>query len=178
LPFTFGVKLNDYGAHSFDALCFPGDSIKEVYKEDIFVGYRWFDTKNVAVMYPFGYGLTYTTFEYVNLKTDREKFGKNEVITISLELKNTGKVAAEEVPQVYIHRINSKVEWPLKELKSFTRIALNPGENKTVNLEIPVKNLQYWNEKKHEWQDDLGKIELQVGTSAGEIKLKQEVTLK
>ena len=148
------------------------------YSEESLVGYRWFDTKKIKVMYSFGYGLTYTTFQYGNLKTDQKKYGKDDVITLSVELKNTGKVAADEVAQVYVHRINPSVEWPEKELKAFSRIPLNPGESKTVKLEIPVKKLQYWNETKQAWDDDLCNIELQAGTSAGEIKLKKEVTLK
>jgi len=149
-----------------------------LYSEESLVGYRWFDTKNVQVMYPFGYGLTYTTFEYANLKTDKKKYGKDDVIAITVELKNSGKVAADEVAQVYVHRINPSVEWPQKELKAFSRVLLNPGEGKTVTLEIPVKDLKYWNEKKHTWDDDLCNIELQVGASAGEIKLKKEIELK
>lgn len=129
-------------------------------------------------MYPFGYGLTYTTFNYSVLKTNREKYGENDVISVSFELKNKGKVAAEEVVQAYVHRINPSVEWPEKELKAFSRIALNPGESKIVSLEIPVKNLQYWNESKHAWDDDLCNLELQVGASAGDIKLRKEVALK
>jgi len=148
------------------------------YSEESLLGYRWFDTKKVPVMYPFGAGLTYTTFEYANLKTDKEKYGKNDVISISIELKNSGKMLADEVVQVYIHRINSSVEWPQKELKAFSRVTLNPNENKTVKLEIPVENLRFWNEKIHKWDDDLCKIELMVGASAGDIKLKKEVTLK
>ena len=148
------------------------------YSEESLLGYRWFDTKKVPVMYPFGAGLTYTTFEYANLKTDKEKYGKNDVIILTVELKNTGKMVADEVAQVYIHRINSKVEWPQKELKAFSRVTLNPNENKTVKLEIPVENLRFWNEKIHKWDDDLCKIELLVGASAGDIKLKKEVTLK
>ena len=148
------------------------------YSEESLVGYRWFDTKKVQPMYPFGYGLTYTTFEYGKLTTDKTKYGKNDVIAVSVEVKNTGKVAADEVVQVYVHRINPSVEWPEKELKAFSRVPLNPGESKTVKLEIPVKNLQYWNEKKHAWDDDLCKLELQVGASAGDIKLKKEVGLK
>jgi len=149
-----------------------------LYSEESLVGYRWFDTKNVQVMYPFGYGLTYTTFEYANLKTDKKKYGKDDVIAISVELKNSGKVTADEVAQVYVHRINPSVEWPQKELKAFSRVSLNPGESKTVTLEIPVKNLKYWNETKQAWDDDLCNIELQIGASAGEIKLKKEINLK
>ncbi len=149
-----------------------------LYSEESLVGYRWFDTKKINVMYPFGYGLTYTTFEYANLKTDKKKYGKDDVIAISVELKNSGKVAADEVAQVYVHRINPSVEWPQKELKAFSRVSLNPGESKTVTLEIPVKNLKYWNETKQAWDDDLCNMEIQVGASAGEIKLKKEINLK
>ena len=87
-------------------------------------------------------------------------------------------MAADEVVQVYIHRVNPSVEWPNKELKAFSRVPFNPGESKTVKLTIPVKNLKYWNEAKHAWDDDLCNIELLVGASAGEIKLKKEIVLK
>ena len=93
-------------------------------------------------------------------------------------MKNTGAAAAEEVAQVYVHRINPSVEWPYKELKAFSRVALNPGESKVVALEIPVKSLQYWNEKRHAWDDDLCDIEILVGASAGDIKLKKTIHLK
>jgi beta-glucosidase len=205
LPFTLPVKLEDSPAYALgnypqgvkkadvfanlvaetEAVDKPkeeaakgNDPNTAYYSEESLVGYRWFDTKKLPVMYPFGYGLTYTTFEYKNLKTDKAKYGKNDVIAVSVEVKNTGKMAADEVVQVYVHRINPAVEWPEKELKAFSRVPLNPGESKTVKLEIPVKNLQYWNEKKHTWDNDLCNIELQVGASAGDVILKKEVGLK
>jgi len=208
LPFTLPIKLEDSpayalgnypqgkkGADIFANLVSETDSVGKTkdnksdetvkndpntayYSEESLVGYRWFDTKNVPVMYPFGYGLTYTTFEYASLSADKEKYGKEDKITLSFKLKNTGNMASEEVVQAYIHRINPMVEWPYKELKSFSRVPLNPGESKTVTLEIPVKNLQYWNETIHDWDDDLCSIELQVGASSGDIKLKKEVALK
>lgn len=204
LPFTLPVKLEDSPAYAlgnypqdaksadiFANLVSETESAEKakerikrdarntaVYSEESLVGYRWFDTKKIPVMYPFGYGLTYTTFSYSNLKTDKQKYGKNDIITVSLEIKNTGKVASDEVPQVYVHRVNPSVEWPEKELKTFDRVALNPGETKTVTLKIPVKSLQYWNEKKQAWDDDLCTIQLFAGASAGDIKLKKEITLK
>ena len=205
LPFTLPIKLEDSPAYALgnypqgvkkadvfanlvaetEAVDKPKDEAAKgndpntaYYSEESLVGYRWFDTKKLPVMYPFGYGLTYTTFEYKNLKTDKAKYGKNDVITVSVDLKNTGKMAADEVVQAYVHRINPSVEWPEKELKAFSRVALNPGESKTVTLEIPVKNLKYWNEKKHAWDNNLCNIELQVGASAGDIILKKEVKLK
>ena len=149
-----------------------------VYSEESLVGYRWYDTKNVEVMYPFGYGLTYTTFNYSNLKTDRAKYGKNDVITLSFVLKNTGDVSADEVVQAYVHRINPSVEWPQKELKAFSRVTLGTGESRTVTLTIPVSNLMYWNETTHAWDHDLCNIELLVGASAGDIRLAKQVSLK
>ena len=205
LPFTLPIKLEDSPAYALgnypqgakkadvfanlvaeteavdkqkDEAAKGNDPNTAYYSEESLVGYRWFDTKKLPVMYPFGYGLTYTSFEYGKLATDKSKYGKNDVIAVSVEIKNTGKVAADEVVQVYVHRINPSVEWPEKELKAFSRVPLNPGESKTVKLEIPVKNLQYWNEKKHTWDDDLCNLELQVGASAGDIKLKKEVGLK
>ena len=148
------------------------------YSEESLVGYRWFDTRNIPVMYPFGFGLTYTTFDYTGLNTNKEKYGKNDRINLSFLLKNTGKMAADEVVQAYIHRLNPSVEWPAKELKAFSRVALNPGESKTVTLRIPVKNLRYWNEKKQAWTDDPCRLELMVGASAGDIRLKKEIRLK
>ncbi|MBN1559832.1 glycoside hydrolase family 3 C-terminal domain-containing protein [candidate division KSB1 bacterium] len=154
-----------------------GDPNTAIYSEGSLVGYRWFDTKDMPVMYSFGHGLTYTTFEYAGLKTDREKYGKNDVIALSFELKNTGAVAADEVVQVYVHRINPSVEWPSKELKAFSRVSLDAGESNWVTLDIPIKNLQYWNEAAHAWADDLCDIELLVGASAGDIRLQKEIIL-
>ena len=204
LPFTLPVKLEDSPAYAlgnypqdaksadiFANLVSETESAEKakerikrdakntaVYSEESLVGYRWFDTKNIKVMYPFGYGLTYTTFQYANLKTNQEKYGKGDVIVVSVDVKNTGKTTADEVAQVYVHRVNPSVEWPEKELKAFSRVTLNPGESKIVKLEIPVKSLQYWNEKKQAWDDDLCKIQVLVGASAGDVKLKKEITLK
>lgn len=206
LPFTLPVRLEDSPAYALgnypqgekSADVFTnlvaktesdGKTIREentqkndpntaYYSEESLVGYRWYDTKNISVMYPFGYGLTYTTFTYSNLTTDKKEYGPTETISLTFELKNTGKTAAEEVVQVYVHRINPSVEWPHKELKAFVRVALNAGETKSVKLEVPVKNLMYWNEKKGAWDNDLCNIELLVGASAGDIKLKKEVVLK
>ena len=207
LPFTLPVKLEDspaYSLHNYpqgnknsdvfanlvsktDA---AGKGVQEpdrsqksdpnsaFYSEESLVGYRWYDTKNIPVMYPFGHGLTYTTFEYSNLKVNKKKYGQNDIITVSVNLKNTGEMAAEEVVQVYVHRINPTVEWPEKELKAFSRIPLIPAESKTIKLLIPVKDLMYWNEKTHSWDNDLCKLEILVGSSSRDIKLKKEVIIK
>jgi len=208
LPFTLPVKLEDSPAFALDNYSpgpgrrdiFAGvvsetnatgnaekketeqgiaeDPNVAYYSEESLVGYRWFDTKNVPVMYPFGYGLTFTTFEYSAITTDKEKYGKRDIISVSFELKNIGSLAADEVVQAYVHRINPTVEWPYKELKAFSRVPLEPGETKTVTLEIPVKDLRYWNESIHTWDDDPCDIEILVGASAGDIKLKKQIMFK
>ncbi len=207
LPFTIPVKLedspayalgnypqNDRNADVFANLVSTGDTTSQnrearakamkgdpdnaYYTEESLVGYRWFDTKKVPVMYPFGHGLTYTSFEYSNLKTDKKTYGENDVITITFKLQNTGGMAADEVVQAYVHRIDPIVEWPLKELKAFKRITLDPGESQTVSLSIPVKRLMYWNETKHAWDNDLCRMELLVGASAADTRLKRKIRLR
>jgi beta-glucosidase len=158
-----------------DAARDPNDAY---YSEESLVGYRWYDTKNIPVMYPFGHGMTYTTFEYSSIATDKEKYGKRDDISVSFILKNSGPEPAEEVVQAYIHRVNPSVDWPYKELKAFSRILLQPGENKTVTLMIPVRNLRYWNETIQDWDDDRCNIDILVGASAGDIKLQKQVSLK
>ncbi|HLN20565.1 MAG TPA: glycoside hydrolase family 3 C-terminal domain-containing protein [Bacteroidales bacterium] len=205
LPFTIPVKLEDSPAYALGN--FPQGNISSdvftslvsgsennsarqntektvkdpntaYYSEESLVGYRWYDTKNVPVMYPFGHGLTYTTFEYTNLTTDKENYGKNDVILLSFNLRNSGSMTAEEVVQAYVHRIDGSVVWPEKELKAFSRIQVNPGDAQTVSLEIPVKNLRFWSDSNHEWDNDPCRIELLLGSSAGDIKLKKEIRLK
>ncbi len=148
------------------------------YSEESLVGYRWFDTKKIAVMYPFGHGLTYTRFGYSNLKTDRKTYGPADVIRITFKLKNSGEMLADEVVQAYVHRIDPSVEWPEKELKAFERVTLAPGETTTVSLTVPVKSLSFWNESKQAWDYDPCRIELMVGASATDTRLQREVRLK
>ncbi|HPE58383.1 MAG TPA: glycoside hydrolase family 3 C-terminal domain-containing protein [Bacteroidales bacterium] len=204
LPFTLPVKLEDSPAYALknypqgqkNADVFVGlveetnseitgegekidlnDPNKAYYTEESLVGYRWFDTKNVDVMYPFGYGLTYTNFEYSGLSTDKDSYKSSDVIQVKFILKNLGEMTADEVVQVYVHRINPAVEWPFKELKAFKRETLETGSKKEILLEIPVGNLRYWNAEKQVWTDDLCDIELLVGASAGDIKLSKKVSL-
>ena len=147
------------------------------YSEESLVGYRWFDTKKIPVMYPFGYGLTYTQFAYSGLKTEQDTYASDEVISLSVEVQNTGGRPADEVVQVYVHRIDGSVAWPEKELKAFARVSLQAGEKQTVQLNVPVKGLRYWDETSHTWKDDLCNIELLVGASSGDIRLTRKVTL-
>jgi len=207
MPFTIPVRLEDSPAYAlgnypqdsrntdvFASLVSDGDTTGQhrkeqandmkknpdiaYYSEESLVGYRWFDTKNIPVMYPFGHGLTYTNFKYSGLKTDKKSYSKDDVITLTFRLKNTGRMAADEVVQAYVHRIDPSVEWPEKELKAFERVTLAPGEVRTVKLSVPVKNLMYWNETKHAWDNDLCKINLLVGASATDIRLQKKIRLR
>ena len=170
LPFTFGAKLNDYGAHSFDKLCFPGDSIKEVYKEDILVGYRWFDTKNIVPQFPFGYGLSYTTFQVGKASVDKLKYGRNDVVKLSFTLTNSGKTDGAEVIQAYIQDKVSSVPRPTKELKGFSKVNLKAGESKVVSLELPVSEWGFYDEIIKQFKVEPGQFVINLGTSSRDIK--------
>jgi beta-glucosidase len=202
LPYTLPIKLEDSPAYAmgnypqtdspisediFVALVeeHNAESVKNdksnkdiaVYSEEMLVGYRWFDTKGEAVMYPFGHGLSYTQFDYKNLKTNKQTYKENESIKVSVDVSNTGSHNADEVIQLYVRRINAKVEWPLKELKAFERVSINAGETKTVELNFDVKNLRYWDEESYDWLLENGEIELMVGSSSSNILLTQKVNI-
>jgi beta-glucosidase len=178
LPFTFGAKLNDYGAHSFDNLCFPGDSIKEVYKEDILVGYRWFDTKNIVPQFPFGYGLSYTSFQFGKASVDKPKYAKNDIVKLSVMLTNSGKSDGAEVIQAYIQDKVSSVPRPTKELKGFSKVNLKAGESKVVSLELPVSEWGFYDEPTKQFKVESGQFMIQLGTSSRDIKQQIPVTVE
>ncbi len=176
--FMEGAADRDRVAGSENESSVNDDPNTAYYSEESLVGYRWFDTKEIPVMYPFGHGLTYSTFEYASLKTNKGKYARNDVISLSFKLKNSGAMEADEVVQAYVHRINPAVDWPFKELKAFSRVTLEPGERKTVHLEIPVSNLFYWNESINDWEYDPCDVEILVGASAGDIQLNKTVVLQ
>ena len=149
-----------------------------LYSEDMLVGYRWFDTKNKPVMYPFGYGLGYSEVEYSGYAVSKPDFKDGEVISVSFSAKNTGKYDQLDVPQLYVHRVDSKVEWPYKELKAFKKIKVNAGASAIVTLEVPVESLKYWDEAKHDWVLEPGKIELLLAHDAGNVVAKVEAAIK
>ena len=202
LPFTFPVKLEDSPAYALGN--FPGpnaggdlftlmfrpdvmkmsreerqkliDSLPKPeshYTEESLVGYRWFDTKEVKPMYAFGHGLSYVEFEYGQ---PTEKAGK-DAVKVKFTIKNCGDMPADEVAQLYVHRLESKVEWPAKELKAFKRVSLAAGETKTVTLEIPVKDLRYWSEETNAWELEHGKLQLLIGSASDDIRLTTEIVI-
>lgn len=170
LPFSFPVKLTDNGAHSFDSLCYPGDGVKQVYKEDILVGYRWHDTKKIPAAFAFGHGLSYTTFEYGKAVASAKKMTADDQLEISVKVKNTGAVAGKEVVQLYIGDDKSRVVRPLKELKHFQKIALNSGEEQTVTFIVSVDDLKYYDEATKDWKAEAGKFKAYIGSSSADIR--------
>jgi beta-glucosidase len=174
LPFTFPASLNDSPAFSLGT--FPGDN-NAYYKEGSLVGYRWFDTKKIKPLFPFGFGLSYTGFSYSGIKTDKLKYSSNETIQVTLELKNTGKMNGDEVVQLYVHHMNSKVDWPGKELKGFSHVSLKPGESKKVTISLPVSQLRYWDAKIHDWRLERGEIQVMIGSSSSDIRLVKNIEI-
>lgn len=178
LPFSFPKKLEDNAAASFGQISYPGDGIKEEYKEDILVGYRWFDTKKITPLFPFGFGLSYTTFEIGKASTDKTVYTRDETVKLTFMLKNTGKVKGAEVAQVYISELNPTFARPLKELKAFSKVQLEPGESKQIEINLPVKDWAFFNDKTQSWQVDAGKFTLMIGTSSSVISQKVKVATK
>ena len=124
-------------------------------------------------LYPFGYGLSYTTFAYSNLRTSSASLSQKGSLTVSLNVKNTGKRAGEEVVQMYVKHLNSSVQRPIKELKGFARVALPPGETKTVSLELRGDQLAYWDASKHRFVVENDKIQIMIGSSSADAKLSK-----
>ncbi len=150
-------------------------TFKTKYNEGVFVGYRWYDTKNIEPLYPFGFGLSYTTFKYDDIKISSDKMSKKKSITVSFTLKNTGKRMGAEIAQLYVHDIKSSVKRPVKELKGFKKVFLKPGETKKVELKLNWKDMAFWNPKTKDWTVEAGKFKIMIGASSREIKLEVEI---
>ncbi|OUJ73565.1 glycosyl hydrolase [Hymenobacter crusticola] len=174
LPFTFPAKLEDSPAHKLGEYpSTPGNELKQTYKEDIFVGYRYFDTYKVAPQFAFGHGLSYTTFDYGKLTVTPGA----QRATVSLTVRNTGKVAGAEVVQLYVKDEQSAVKRPEKELKAFEKVSLKPGESKTVTLKLGADAFQYYDEGKKQWVLEPGKFQVLVGSSSRDIRQTGSLTL-
>ena len=178
LPFSFPVKLTDNSAHAFDKLCYPGDSIREVYKDDILVGYRWHDTKEIAPLFAFGYGLSYTSFAITEPQTDKKVYEKSESVKLTFSVQNTGNVAGAEVPQVYVTQKNAPVLRPAKELKGFKKVFLNSGEKQKITISVKVEDMAYWDEKTNNWKVDSGEFVMNLAVSSGDVKYSLPVQVK
>ena len=150
----------------------------EVYAEDIFVGYRHFDRAPKTIVFPFGYGLSYTTFEYSNARLSSKTIAPDGSIDVTVTVKNTGKVAGKEVVQLYIGDDKCSVVRPQKELKGFKKVALNAGESKDVTITIPYSALKFYDEDKHAWVAEPGTFKAFVAASSRDIKATLPFTLK
>ena len=180
LPFTFPARLEDVGAHTLGE--YPGnkeelahsknngDTINEIYREDIFVGYRWADKEKIKPLFPFGHGLSYTTFAYGKPSANKKVMTADDTISFTINVKNTGTREGQEVIQLYVSDKKSSLPRPVKELKGFKKVKLAPGEEKAVTLTIDKKALSFFDDVKHEWMAEPGKFEAVIGTSSRDIK--------
>ena len=170
LPFSFPAKLTDCGAHAFDELSYPGDSIKQEYKEDILVGYRWHDTKKVPALFPFGHGLSYTTFTYGKPVASAKTMAADGTLTVTVAVKNTGSIAGKEIVQLYVGDDKCSVLRPVKELKHFAKVALAPGEEKSVTFTLTPDDLKFYDEASAAWKYESGKFKAYVCASSADVR--------
>lgn len=175
LPFTIPVKLNDSPAHALGT--FPGNE-KAVYSEGILVGYRWFDTKNIAPAYCFGYGLSYTDYAYGEPQTNKPVYTRKDTALITFNLSNTGEYDGYETVQLYVKEMNPKVIRPAKELKAFKKMFVTAGNETTVTLELPIANLAWFDEKLMNWVVNPGTYQLAIGASSRDIRKVAQIKVK
>ena len=174
LPETFPVKLEDNPSYLF----FPGEGNSVDYREGVFVGYRYYDKKKMEVLFPFGHGLSYTEFTYSNLRADRQKLKDTDTLTVSVDITNTGKRPGKEIVQLYVRDKESSVLRPEKELRDFAKIALLPGETKTVSFTLGKRAFAYYNTEIHDWYVESGEFDILIGKSSRDIVLCQTVMVE
>ena len=168
---TIPYKLSDNPSY----LNFPGDGQKVEYKEGVFVGYRYYDTKEMPVRYPFGYGLSYTTFEYSDLQLSSDKIKDTDKLKVTLKVKNTGNRAGKEIVQLYVADKTGAASRPVKELKNFVKVELQPQEEKTVEMELDKRSFAWYNTDIHDWYAASGEYEILAAASSRDIRLKKTV---
>ncbi|MGD8791310.1 MAG: glycoside hydrolase family 3 C-terminal domain-containing protein [Anaerolineae bacterium] len=173
LPTTFPVRLQDNPAY----LNYPGENGQVLYGEGLFIGYRYYDAKGIEPLFPFGYGLSYTTFAYRNLRLDATRYAPGEAIRVSLDVENTGARAGKEIVQLYVRDMESSLRRPEKELKAFAKVALEPGETQTVQLTLDGGALSYYDPAHNDWLAEPGEFEVLVGSSSHDIRLTGRFTL-
>ncbi|MBC8183808.1 glycoside hydrolase family 3 C-terminal domain-containing protein [candidate division KSB1 bacterium] len=173
LPLTFMKKWEDSAVYP----TYPGERDVAYYKEGIFVGYRHFDKNNIEPLFPFGYGLSYTTFEYSDLKLDKKKIGQDSTVTVSLNVKNTGNMDGDEVVQLYIRDVKASVKREVKALKGFDRISLKVGGSKKITFKINKSALSFYDVKRKVWVAEPGVFKVLVGSSSRDIRLKDKFRL-
>jgi beta-glucosidase len=172
LPATFPKRLADSPAHTLGVKSFPGENGTTVYAEGVFVGYRWFDTKNIEPLFPFGHGLSYTTFKYSQMKLMRGTDANGPLVTAEFEITNTGKRAGAEIAQVYVQDVKSSVARPLKELKGFKKVLFQPGETKTVSVPLDRSAFAFFDARQGMWVAEAGEFKILTGASTRDIRLE------
>lgn len=175
LPWTMPIKIEDSPAHATHS--FPGDQTVE-YKEGLLVGYRWFDTKNVKPLYPFGYGLSYTNFKFSDLKTDKATYAIDDTIEVSFNISNVGDFDGKEVAQLYVSNPNSSIERADKELKGFKKVLVKKGVTENVTIQLPIKELAYYNVAQKNWEVEPGTYVLKLGNSSRNMKAQISINIK
>jgi beta-glucosidase len=173
LTISFPKRLSDSPAHA-SKRTYPGND-KVFYDEGIFVGYRHFDSKNIDPLFPFGYGLSYTTFTYKNLTIDKKKISGDDVLIVSVDIINSGKRVGAEVVQLYIQDIESSAKRPLKELKGFKKVKLNPGEKTNVVFELEKSDLSFYDDVSGKWKVEEGLFNILIGSSSRDIRLQCKI---
>jgi beta-glucosidase len=174
LPGTFPKTLADSPAHALNA--FPGTNGVVKYEEGLLVGYRWFDTKNIEPLFPFGHGLSYTTFEYSNLRISPS--GDNNLLaTVQFDITNTGSRDGAEVAQLYVQDVQSTLPRPMKELKAFRKVMLKRGEKQTITIPLDHSAFAYYDPDKAGWLAEAGNFVIHIGSSSRDIRLKSDFKL-
>ncbi|MDQ0257055.1 beta-glucosidase [Evansella vedderi] len=171
---TFPQKLSHNPSH----LNFPGEGDKVEYKEGIFVGYRYYDTKEIEPLFPFGYGLSYTTFDYTTISVNKKELTDEETVDVHVTVKNTGNIAGKEVVQLYVRDVETSVIRPAKELKGFEKVALEPGEETIVMFTLDKRAFAYYNVQLKDWHVETGEFEILVGKSSKDIVLSEKVKVQ
>ena len=174
LPETFPIKLEDNPSY----LSYFGEGDMVEYREGIFVGYRYYDKKKMDVLFPFGFGLSYTTFAYSNLTVDKESMKDTDTMTVTVDVTNTGSTAGKEVVQLYIADKESTVIRPVKELRDFAKVELAPGETKTVTFTLDKRAFAYYSVRIHDWHVETGEFDILIGKSSRDIVLSKTVTVE
>ena len=175
LPFTFPARLVDSPAH-FNGKAYPTDGAN-FYDEGIYVGYRWFEARDIKPLFAFGHGLSYTTFEYGDARLGRSSIKRGGSMEVSVPVTNTGAVAGAEVVQLYISDSECSIDRPVKELKAFTKVFLAPGETQTVRLTISEEDLKFFDEVSHSWKAEPGEFDILIGSASDDIRTSVKFTL-
>ncbi|MDO5328397.1 MAG: glycoside hydrolase family 3 C-terminal domain-containing protein, partial [Clostridia bacterium] len=171
---TWPIRLQDNPSY----LNFPGEEGVVTYAEGIFVGYRYYDKKEIPVNFCFGHGLSYTQFEYANLKLDKESLTDQDTLTVSVDVKNIGSVAGKAAVQLYVRDLESTVRRPLRELRAFDKVALQPGETKTVAFILDKRAFAYWEPKCHDFFVESGEFVIEIGESSRDIRQSHSVQVE